>query len=470
MHIKEDVSSLRIGGALWSWCRPTAIAVVVATMGMSAHADPASDRIRALEEKLEQSLKQISALTERVKQLESKGPATQNAAAQAPSGSPQTSAAAESADRRIEALEQEVSAITNRSTQDDGLPIHGFASVGSVFTNKTGAKNGATIESVDFYLTPQLGDRVRGLFEMNTEASQDGTVGVDLERLQLGYVFGDELTLWAGRFHTPYGYWNTAFHHGAQIQTSILRPRFLDFEDSGGILPAHNVGLWGHGQSSLSDTKLTYDIWLANSPHLSANGNDPSNTSNTQDPSLKGATNGKALMGFKVGVTPSFLGGATVGLHAYASRVGGPDTGYYASQTISSSKMAGGYATYLENDWEVLSEYYRFHDRNENPASPKYQSGYYSWAGYIQVGYNYSLWTPYARFEKTRLNQNDDYFAAQASGRSYTRTVAGVRYELGSRSALKLEFNRTRQGDPDVSGDTLPGNFNETRLQFAVRF
>ena len=77
-----------------------------------------------------------------------------------------------------------------------------------------------------------------------------------MERAQLGYSFSDALTFWVGRFHTPYGYWNTAFHHGAQIQTSVTRPLFIDFEDKGGILRAHSLGLLAHGRVPAGPGKL----------------------------------------------------------------------------------------------------------------------------------------------------------------------------------------------------------------------
>jgi hypothetical protein len=454
--------------------RLTMLALSLACAGLQAHADPATDRINQLERKLEQSMQKINDLTNRLLQLEGKQAANKPApAAVAQATSAASPAEQEASAKRIDALEQQVSAMANRSTADDGLAMHGFASVGSVFTNKQGAKSGATIESLDFYLAPQFGGHIRSLFELNAEAGEAGDVAVDLERLQLGYAFGDELTLWAGRFHTPYGYWNTAFHHGAQIQTSVMRPRFLDFEDSGGILPAHSVGLWAHGGTKHGDTRIDYDAWLSNAPTIRIDGD--TGHVGTLNPNLHGTTGNNPIVGAKVGITPEALGGLTLGVHGYHARVGGPGTGdgAFQSRTISDSTMLGGYWTYQENDWEVLGEYYHFKDKNLRPEAAGFGLSFNSWAGYAQAGRTYGLWTPYVRFEKTNLNQLDEYFAAQESGRSYRRAVAGVRYDLGSRSALKVEFNRTHQADAADPTDTsvpAPGSFNETRLQFAVRF
>jgi len=68
-----------------------------------------------------------------------------------------------------------------------------------------------------FYLAPKLGDRVVSLAELIFETGPDGHVGTDLERFQIGYQFNDQATVWVGRFHTPYGYVNTALHHGVWL-------------------------------------------------------------------------------------------------------------------------------------------------------------------------------------------------------------------------------------------------------------
>ena len=54
------------------------------------------------------------------------------------------------------------------------------------------------------------------------------------------------------------------------------------------------------------------------------------------------------------------------------------------------------------------------------------------------------VWTPYYRWEKAVLDQDDAYFAAQESGRPYTRHVVGIRYLLNPNTALQLEGNHTR--------------------------
>src|SRR5206468_11134940 len=187
------------------------------------------------------------------------------AAAPAPTA---TAAPSDDANAWVERLEQTVQTLSENAakTHDLGIPLHGFADVGYVTGIPVpGRRAGFALGNVDLYMTPEIGPRVRSLIELVFEYGPDGAgVATDLERLQFGYVFSDAATLWVGRYHTPYGYWNAAFHHGAQIQLAASRPRFIDFEDRGGILPAHGVGLLASGGTRTGSGRLQYDAYVAN--------------------------------------------------------------------------------------------------------------------------------------------------------------------------------------------------------------
>jgi hypothetical protein len=437
-----------------NWRAPAvtvAVAAALATLAAPARADATTDRIADLERKLERSMQVIEQLSRKVEQLEAgRAPAGPTATSAAPA--PAAPAALEA---RVSAVEQQVSAIGSRSTAEDGLALHGFADVGLRVAQRE-RRRGAALGNVDFYLAPQFGSNVKALVELVFETSDQGEVDVDLERLQLGYTFSDQLTAWFGRFHIPYGYWNTAFHHGAQIQTSILRPRFLDFEDRGGILPAHGVGAWGTGKIGLGSGRLQYDLYVVNSPRL--NPEDPATPgTSVLDPNLAGAVNHSALVGGRAAYDfGGALQGLTLGVHGFTARVQ-----LDAAEPLRTRvRMAGLYGTYLEDSWEVLGEGYRFFDRNLDGAP----GGHRSWAGYLQAGRSFGAWTPYVRLERTALDQGDNFFAQQASGQSYSRGVLGVRYDLDPKAALKLEVNRTRLRD------RATGNVNEARAQYAIRF
>ena len=443
---------------------PIALAGLSALPG-AARADDAS-RIDDLEKKLERSLKAIEELSAEIRELKAKQSAAPSPAA-APAGSAGTAAQSAQQAAQIQQLKEQVDQLTTSlaapPSLDLGVPLHGFADV-DFRTNHSG-DHGFSIGSLDFYLTPQFGDRVKALAELIFEVGQNDNppaVGPDLERLQIGYTFSDDFTLWAGRFHTPYGYWNTAFHHGKQLQTTIDRPRFLDFEDKGGILPAHSVGLWGSGGLKAGDGKVTYDLYIANGPRITGTTGTGTDASGTLDPNLFKDDNHSYEIGANLGYQfGGVLEGLKLGTHVLNAKVNDdfvPDNNMPSNKT--DLRLYGGYGVYVTDDWEILSEYYRFNDHDLSGSTGSHNS----WAGYAQAGHPFGAYTPYYRFERTRFDQNDNYFAFQQTGVSYRRSVVGLRYDVNPKVALKVEFQNTRTTDRDSFTS------NEWRAQLAVRF
>jgi hypothetical protein len=405
----------------------------------NARAMDDSDRIRELERKLEEQGKTINDLTDKVKELDDRA-----------------------AERKPDEPREPPAAGTGiRSILDDITFLHGFADAGFGFGSKRGEPaerpRGFAVGSFDLYLTPRVGDRVRSLIELLFEFNEDGNLEVDLERLQVGYTFSDKATVWLGRFQTPLGYWNTAYHHGAQIQTSILRPRFIDFEDKGGILPVNSVGVWGTGKTGLARGKLTYDLYVVNGPKIKdvVNGSggelDPNNFRDDNNDFSVGAN-----VGYEFGES---LDGLKLGTHWLRAVVDGYDPGGTRLQG-SELNVVGGYLLYANYNWETIAEFYQFLDKDRSAGSGTHSSQ----AGFVQLGYTIAQFTPYARFEVSKLDQGDNYFSQQKNGRSYSREVLGIRYDLSPKSALKLEGNHTSMTDRGSE------SFDEIRAQFAIRF
>lgn len=406
------------------------------------------DRINQLERKLEQSLKVIDQLNQRVQKLENGRSAGKPANAEA--APPASSERLEVVERKLEVIEDNA----GKSRVDTGIPVHGFADVGYGKASAGAGENranGFAVGTLSFYLTPQFTDRTKALIELAFEGdSADGKIATDVERLQFGYTINDMATVWFGRFHTPFGYWNTAYHHGAQIQTSVLRPKFIEFEDKGGIIPAHVVGLMASGLVPAGKGKIVYDAYLGNGSRI---------VDNALDPNITRDDNSNKALGINLGYR--FFGrlaGLQVGGHLATQQV----NSYSGSTLLDRTRvnMLGAYAVYENDPWEIISELYSFRNKDLSGNSGTHSS----WAGYAQGGYRFGDWTPYGRLEKTSLSRNDNYFGDQTSGRSYSRYALGVRYELSELAVLKLEANRTRQ--PDQAN----GDYNETWFQYAIRF
>jgi hypothetical protein len=455
-------------------------ALLIAGLGHSliAHATAAeSERIAALEQRLDQSLQLIRQLSTRVQALEAQAaPTAQTAAAAgtgragaAPSAAPAAAAtgpagraappatAADTAQRlaQVEQTVSQMAASAGQHAEDTtGMPMHGFADVGVGNHNPQFPQyQGADIAELDFFLTPRLGSRTRALFELNFEVGEDGAVGVDLERAQIGYQFSDSATVWLGRFHTPYGYYNTAFHHGQQIATSLRRPRFIEFEDHGGIMPAHTVGGWLTGSQRIGDEKLTYDLFIGNSQQIVTGSN-----GGILDMNNPGNTHGSTIVGGNLGVLLSGAAeGLKVGVDVFQTRI--------ADETVSPSTFTrvrsyGAYAAYDTDAWEGIAEFHVFDNHDLTGGTGSHRSD----AGFLQIGYRAGRFTPYGRYERGSFQQSDDYFASLHTGQSYYRNALGVRFDIDLVSCLKLELAETHFTDRVVD------KYDEALLQYAIRF
>src|SRR5882762_11604604 len=135
----------------------------------------------------------------------SSAPAAQAPSTAAPAASsaapPASPAAATARDPRVDSLASEVSQLSqslSRINSATGVPLHGFIDLGARFFSHTdpGSINGAngfSEKAIDFYLNPELGPRIRSLMEIAIETGESSqSVGIDFERLQVGYVASDE--------------------------------------------------------------------------------------------------------------------------------------------------------------------------------------------------------------------------------------------------------------------------------------
>ena len=376
---------------------------------------------------------------------------------------------------QIQALQNDVSQMTSgmasHAGSDSGLAMHGFMDVG--YSNNTAADpvnhpRGFNVGALSFYLTPQFGDSVKALVEPNIEVGSDGGISLDLERIQIGYTFSDAATLWAGRFHTPYGYWNTAFHHGAQMQTSVVRPRFLAFEDQGGILPAHMVGLWSVGKIRTGDGKLTYDLFAGNGPKIVMGGSAGTQTLGTQDMQMAGDNNHQAMAGINLGYEFSgAMDGLRFAVHALRGDVADDSDGTAFAGANSKNNTDlytyGGSMVYLENDWELMTELYKFRNNDKSGITGIHRSS----ASYLQIGHAFGSYIPYFRKELAILDQTDNFFNMQESGQSYKRYVAGLRYDIDPKACVKLEAHYS---DFAKELNRTAAKYHSYYLQYAVRF
>lgn len=107
----------------------------------------------------------------------------------------------------------------------------------------------------------QILDRVSVFSEITTTRKRgDIDLIFEVERLIARYDYSDQYKLSAGRYHTPIGYWNSAFHHGSWLQTTVDRPETMKFGSN--IVPIHFVG--GLLEGNIGHSNFFYRVGLGN--------------------------------------------------------------------------------------------------------------------------------------------------------------------------------------------------------------
>lgn len=219
------------------------------------------------------------------------------------------------------------------------LTLRGFSNV-DFAVHEEGLSDTYALGQFDTFMTSALSEKVSVLAEIVFEFGEDNTAVLDVERVQIKWAPSDLFNLTAGRMHTPLGYWNQTFHHGAWFQTTAGRPEMYLFEDDGGILPVHEVGVQAAGTWQTPAAAVKYSVSLVN-----GRGRIPDEILNVQD-----ASDGKAV-NLLVGLAPAAVPGLELGANAYL------DTIPPAGETDSiRERILGGYLVYLQHGVELLAE------------------------------------------------------------------------------------------------------------------
>lgn len=276
----------------------------------------------------------------------------------------------------------------------------------------------------DLFMTSQLSDKLSFLAETVFSSDQTNNFEVDLERFQLTYQQSPYLQVSAGRYHTAIGYYNTAYHHGLWFSTATGRP-FMDyFEDSGGVLPVHEVGVTTTGRvPGFRSLNLHWvaEIGNGSAEFGSANFGDGvqnfASDRNKKDVNFAFYTRPQRFQGLQAG--GSYLRGGIVPVA----------TGIHMNQNVASA-----YVVFVNGKWEFLNEAVLL--QHQLPDGGR---SYNSPMGYTQIARTFGIYRPYFRFQEVNVPNNDP--AAQFVGR-YEGPSAGLRIDFFTYAALKLQYNR----------------------------
>ena len=293
------------------------------------------------------------------------------------------------------------------------------------------------------------GNRFRFLTEyvLSTEESE-------MERLKAGWLFGEQTTIWVGRFHQPSKYWTTEYHHGQYLQTSISQPGIEEWEDDGGPIPSHITGLLLEtGQIRKDSSGFQFAVSAGFAPVLTEDGLEPFEP---WDPS---SDHGPAF-NFRLAFLPDYFGNNQFGILGGWSELE-IDSDTSASQLGTQSVEQLQLGVYLDWRWEQLRiisnvNYLETkHIRSDGNTRDDF------WAGYIQAEYVVgSHWTVYGRHENSSGEDDTEFLQLIPKFVSH-RNLIGVRWDIFGNNALTLEIADT---------ETVTSDFGQYRLQWSAVF
>jgi hypothetical protein len=327
----------------------------------------------------------------------------------------------------------------HRGDFSPSFSLHGFADVTASAEDidpepvDDGGSARFALGELDLYMNSQLAPNLSALGEIVFEFSDDDEAVVDMERLFLKYAYSDLLWVSMGRRHTAMGYWNPSYHHGRVLQPTIERPAVLRFEDDGGILPIHNVGIQAGG-------RFFHERWGLDYSALLANGRGPRGD-NVQDAS---DANGNKAIGLAASIQRQGSGWFSFGPVLYLDRIP-EDAMTPGREEELDERIWGAHLTYRSGKIEFIAEYYEVRHESRGSGLRWNHEGYFA----IAV-WNRPHWRPYVGLDRLDLDAGDRFFEAATEE---DRLIVGVRRNPNPATALKLEYWRAEpQG---VTVDTV---------------
>jgi hypothetical protein len=363
-------------------------------------------------------LKRIDELEQRVKTLESD---------KTPTVSPAISSSLTAPSTAPTATQTTASSMPGMDQMGMALPEHrfgnmnvqGFADVGWAGTDQSHSVNSFYLGQMNLFITSHLSDTSSVIAETVFESDSKNAYGVELERLLYNFAPNDYFNLSVGRYHTSIGYYNTAYHHSTWMQTAFDRPLLFDFEDDGGILPIHNVGVSVTGKVPSGSLGLHYIAELGNGRTSRSMLNEP--VQNLIDENNRKSTN------FGFFVRPQRFRGLQAGFSWYNDRLM-PDGLPRIGENIYSA-----HAIYQNPRFEFLNELVLV--RHTLDAGRTYNTP--GW--YTQISPQLHYVRPYIRYQYINANANEPIYSDV--GLNHGPSV-GLRFNMSEFAAFKIQYDR----------------------------
>ncbi len=322
------------------------------------------------------------------------------------------------------------------------LKIGGFTDINFGVSDSPGQLSNGGFSEGQFVLhfTSELSSRLSFFGELSLTARNAGVFTPTVERSIIKYDHNNMIKLSFGRYHAPINYWNTAFHHGQWLQTSISRPDMTRF--GGALIPVHFVGGLLEGSVPAHGWNLNYQLGVGNGREQTI----------TQGGDAFDFNNNRALLA-TVFVRPDRFYPLQVGGSVYRDKL---TIGTTPATTRNHREMiTAAHVAWTRERPEVIAEYANIDHRDllTNRTSNSH-------AYYVQVAYRLPWWDekykPYARYENIKTDLLDPvYTSTMFSRKGY---LLGVRWDFAELLAIKGEYRRQRT--TSVTQEPYVNSFN----------
>ena len=390
---------------------------------------------------LEAKVKKMDQLEARVKQLEGEKldgekPSTISAgSALVPT---QTTAAAPQKETKAE---EEPPVPERMDVSETLLRIRGFGDINLHGDNNKGDTTSFSLGQLNLFVTSDISERFKFLSEIIFEGGPDNiygattgqanTFGIDVERYLIEYSQNDYFKLAAGRWHTAIGYYNTAYHHSTWFQTAADRPFLFAFEDRGGILPIHTVGVSASGLIPSGPLGLHYVAEVGNGR--------ASRTPLTEEP-VQNIIDDQSHKAYNLALfaRPEAVRGLQVGFSAYRDLLA-PLNMPRIDETILAA-----HAVFVRPSFEWLNE--ALVVRHTPLGFPR---TFNTPGFYTQVSKKFGSYRPYFRYQYVNASNSEPIFPDIKLRQGPS---VGLRFDASESVALKLQYDYTAlRQQPGVS-------------------
>jgi hypothetical protein len=394
-------------------------------------------------------LERIDQLENRVSQLEAKLVLTSNPPVSAATplsaekSEPQHIAALPGQGHEHEMQEQQ-GTILQTETHYPSLQIRGFGDVDFSATDRKGTNSGFNLGQLDLHLASPLSQKITYFAEITFNAHPDQYT-VEVERSIIRYDYNDYFKMSFGRFHTPVGYWNTAFHHGAWLETTIDRP--FQVRVGGTFTPLHLVGFLAEGNIPSGGVGLSYQVGVGNGRGELIG-----------RPGDAGDINNNRAWVVNIFARPAKLYGLEVGASVYRDEVTLPG-GQNFREWINSA-----YLVWTKGSPEFISEFDNVNHRNILTGQVANSNAFYTQFAYRLPWMDKKL-KPYYRFEYVHMPFNEQVFVHQ----DLVQSIVGLRYDISNYAAFKGEYRNTKAQPGQLGQEEQPtvnGVFFQTAFTF----